>query len=242
MRHPDGVEQDGRCPRPQLVRADWCDLSGTWDFAFTDAEAPGEVTFDRRIVVPFPPESPASGIGDPGFHGPLWYRRTFGPRELAAAGLDSARTRLVLLFGAVDHAAEVWLNGTHLGRHEGGQTPFAFDITRVARLEGDNELVVRAVDDPLDVAQPRGKQDWRERPHAIWNERTSGIWQPVWLDAVPEIAVEDLVWSSDPTGSWVDLEAILSRMPGARHLALGTTGRSPTSRRRARRRCGARWS
>jgi hypothetical protein len=224
-RLPDPVEQDGRYPRPQLLRSAWCDLTGEWDFAFaTDATArdPRDVAFDRRIIVPFPPESPASGIGDTGYHPVVWYRRTFGAAELAASGSSDDNPTVLLHFGAVDWAAEVWLNGVFLGRHEGGQTPFSLDVTDAVAAGGDpdgdvagseHELIVRAVDDPHDVSLPRGKQDWRESPHSIWYHRTTGIWQPVWLESVPAVHLDDLAWQPDVPGASVELELSISSAP-----------------------------
>ncbi|HZW40736.1 MAG TPA: glycoside hydrolase family 2 TIM barrel-domain containing protein [Agromyces sp.] len=224
-RLPDPVDQGGRYPRPQLLRSAWCDLTGEWDFAFaTDATVrdPRSVAFDRRIVVPFPPESPASGIGDTGYHPVVWYRRTFGASELAESGSSADNPIVLLHFGAVDWAAEVWLNGVFLGRHEGGQTPFSFDVTDAVAWGGDpdgdvagaeHELVVRAVDDPHDVSLPRGKQDWRESPHSIWYHRTTGIWQPVWLESVPATRIDDLAWQPDVPAASVDLELSISSAP-----------------------------
>jgi beta-galactosidase/beta-glucuronidase len=217
-RLPDPVDQEGSYPRPQLLREHWCDLTGEWDFAFaTDAASrdPRAVSFDRRIIVPFPPESPASGIGDTGYHPVVWYRRTFGPSEVSASGLGDDRPTVLLHFGAVDWAAEAWLNGVFLGRHEGGQTPFSFDITDAVSADSDNELIVRAVDDPHDVSLPRGKQDWRESPHSIWYHRTTGIWQPVWLESVPLVHLSDLAWQADVPGAAVDLELALSTPPAS---------------------------
>ena len=148
------------------------------------------------ILIPFPPESSASQVHDTGFHQALWYHRVLTPADLIAAGHGDGR-RLMLRFGAVDYRAVVWLNGHRIGSHEGGHTPFSFDVTEALNATGDNDLVVRVEDDALDVAQPRGKQDWREHPHVIWYHRTSGIWQPVWLESVPAIAVEWIHWRSD---------------------------------------------
>jgi beta-galactosidase/beta-glucuronidase len=212
---PVATEQDGTYPRPQLVRARWHDLGGVWDFGFGSdpAETPASAGFDRSIVVPFPPESPASGIGDTGYHHVVWYRRSFGGAELEGAGFESDAHRLLLHFGAVDWAADVWLNGALLGRHEGGQSPFSFDVTDALAASGPNVLVVRAVDDPHDVSVPRGKQDWQESPHSIWYHRTTGIWQPVWLEAVPVCHVAELAWEADIPAASVDLEVTLSRHP-----------------------------
>jgi beta-galactosidase/beta-glucuronidase len=104
-------------PRPQLRRENWGSLDGRWDFAI-DAEArftrPGDVSFDRTILVPFAPETPKSGVNETGFYKAVWYRRTFTAPTL------SARQRLVLHFGAVDYEAMVWVNGKPSRRHHGG--------------------------------------------------------------------------------------------------------------------------
>ncbi|RWZ51441.1 glycoside hydrolase family 2 [Labedella phragmitis] len=212
---PVATQQDGTYPRPQLMRGAWHPLDGQWDFAFRDdpREAPAGVDFDDTIVVPFPPESPASGIGDTGYHLVAWYRRRVTAEDIADAGAAGTGARVMIRFGAVDWAADVWVNGTHLGSHTGGQTPFSIDATDVLDRDGDNELVVRAVDDPHDVAVLRGKQDWLEEPHAIWYHRTTGIWQPVWLEVVPETHVESLAWSSDVPNGSVTLELTLDARP-----------------------------
>ena len=181
---PRASEQDGSYPRPQLVRPEWTDLSGTWQLTFDDAgtglddgwaalaDLDDRAVFDRDVVVPYPPESAASGIGDTGPHAVCWYRRGLRLGDLpGAAAVREQGHRVVLRFGAVDHSAQVWLDGALLGTHEGGQTPFAFDVTG-ALLPGDDDrehvLVVRAHDDPRDVTQLRGKQDWQDEPHDIW--------------------------------------------------------------------------
>ncbi|MDT7581561.1 MAG: hypothetical protein QOK35_2825 [Pseudonocardiales bacterium] len=213
-------EQDGTHPRPQLVRPGWVVLDGPWRFAHDDGDRgvaerwydPGGAdAFDREIRVPFPPESSASGIGDTGFHPVVWYRRTVTGRDLAASP-----GRLSLIhFGAVDHAARVWCDGSLVGEHVGGQTPFTVDVT--ALLGGDAQqehvLVVRAEDDPHDVAQPRGKQDWRREPHDIWYHRTTGIWQTVWAETVPAQHVGDLAWITDPAAATVRAELTLASRP-----------------------------
>lgn len=180
-------------PRPQLVRGGWLSLNGAWDFAL-DPEAlwraPADVRFDRTIEVPFSPETPASGVGEAGFFRACWYRRTVPVPALE----DGAR--LLLHFGAVDHAATIWVDGRLAGEHCGGYTPFRFDVTElVAPSAAAFELVVRAEDDPQDLAKPRGKQDWLATPHAIWYPRTSGIWQTVWLERVPRRWIESLRWT-----------------------------------------------
>jgi beta-galactosidase/beta-glucuronidase len=178
-------------PRPQLRRANWLSLNGQWDFALDPRSRwtrPAEVKWDATIVVPFAPETPRSGIDYRGFFEACWYRRRVSVTPPAP------RQRLLLHFGAVDYAATVWCNGHAVARHEGGYTPFTADVTDA--LDGsDLEIVVRAEDDPLDMAKPRGKQDWELNPHAIWYPRTSGIWQTVWLEYVTATHVGHLMWT-----------------------------------------------
>jgi beta-galactosidase/beta-glucuronidase len=215
---PDATTQDGTYPRPQLMREHWHDLSGTWDFAWDDRQEyeHDDVPFTRSIVVPFPPESPASGIHETGFHACAWYRRTFGAAELEAAGgvasADGSSRRVLLHFGAVDHTAAVWVDGRLVATHEGGQTPFSADITGIVSAEDPGQLhtvVVRAVDLPSDVSVLRGKQDWREEPHTIWYHRTTGIWQPVWLETVPALSISSVTWCTDLPTSTVEAEVEL---------------------------------
>ncbi|MFO0579112.1 MAG: glycoside hydrolase family 2 TIM barrel-domain containing protein [Polyangia bacterium] len=179
-------------PQPQMTREAWRSLDGAWEFAYDDEARwrnPSEVAFDRRINVPFPPESPASGIGDPSFHAVVWYRRRVKLQP-------SERTqRLLLHFGAVDYQARVWCNGQLVTEHRGGHTPFTVDLTAALVIDAEQEIVVRACDNPHDLAKPRGKQDWHEQPHEIWYPRTTGIWQTVWLEPVPETYIERLRWT-----------------------------------------------
>ena len=196
--------QDGTYPRPQLCRPDWHSLDGTWAFTYDDDDLGWRDSwfhpsspdrFTRQIVVPFPPESDASGIGDRRPHRVMWYRREVTATELQRP----AGSRVLLHFGAVDYRADVWVDGHHTGSHVGGQAPFTLDITYA--LDGQaatHAIVVRAEDDSSDLSQPRGKQAWHARPHNVWYERTSGIWQTVWIETVPEIHISDLSWRADP--------------------------------------------
>src|SRR5215218_10089354 len=196
---------DPNHPRPQLTRPQWRDLGGPWGFAFDDSGVGvvdqwqrREDVFDRVIEVPFPFESPASGINDTSFHPVVWYRRTF---EVSVR----PGHRLLLHFGAVDYRAHVWVNGHAVAYHEGGHTPFTADITSALSDSGPQVVVVRAEDSPTDLRQPRGKQDWQLEAHAIWYDRTSGIWQPVWLEEVPECRVRSLRWRPDVDRRSLDL-------------------------------------
>jgi hypothetical protein len=201
-------------PRPQLRRAGWTTLDGAWDFAI-DREAswntPGEVPWSGSILVPFSPETARSGIGETGLFRACWYRRSFERPPLGA------RERLLLHFGAVDHAATVWVNGHRCAEHEGGYTPFFADVSDLLRPSGPQEVVVRAHDDPGDLEQPRGKQDWQPEPHSIWYPRTSGIWQSVWVERVPEARIAQLRWTPSLARWALGLEA---RVDGARRDGL----------------------
>ncbi|MCX6622064.1 MAG: glycoside hydrolase family 2, partial [Acidobacteria bacterium] len=171
-------------PRPQFQREQWLSLNGRWEFEFDDRNAgldanwgSGTRAFTRSIVVPFAFEAAKSGIGDTSFHPWVWYRRTF---QVPAAWPKPGR--VLLNFGAVDYRARVWVNGRFAGEHEGGNTPFQFDISPLLE-KGGNVLVVRAEDPPTDRSIPRGKQYWEPKSRSIFYTRTSGIWQPVWIEA-----------------------------------------------------------
>ena len=181
----------GGYPRPGLRREGWLSLDGIWEFGL-DRDAkwirPESVEWSRGIRVPFALETPASGIRDTGFYRACWYRRTLDVPTLRPG------ERLILHFGAVDYRASVWLNGSLVAEHEGGYTPLSADITDYLAPSGPQQLVVRAFDDPLDLSQPRGKQDWLLEPHAIWYPRTTGIWQTVWVERVPASYLAALRW------------------------------------------------
>lgn len=225
---PDALKHGGHHPRPQLVRDHWADLSGPWEFA-RDPEGTAvmaDVVFPLRITVPFAQESAASGIGETGFCRVVWYRRTITEDEVLAAGLDASRPRLLLRFGAVDHEATVWADGVLVGSHRGGQTPFAVELHSVAAVVGAHDadapvagdaetgartwtIVVRAERPPLDLELPRGKQDWHESPHSIWYHRRTGIWQPVWLEAVPVVSIDRVAIVAEPERAAIEVSVEL---------------------------------
>lgn len=171
-------------PRPQLRRANWTNLNGEWDYAILPDTARRPETFDGKILVPFAIESQLSGVEKfVGYGEQLWYRRSFD-RPTMKPG-----ERLLLHFGAVDWQCDVWVNGKKVGRHQGGYDPFKFDITDMLG-DGENELLI-SVWDPTDAGpQPRGKQ--LRRPHGIWYTSVTGIWQTVWMEAVPESYLSQL--------------------------------------------------
>jgi hypothetical protein len=178
-------------PRPQLQRSTWTSLNGTWEFAI-DPEGgwshPNDVDWADRIQVPFAPETPASGIGNTSFYRVAWYRKTVDVGKLKPGH------RLLLHFGAVDYAAKVWVNGCEVATHEGGYTPFTVDVSPFLN-KIPLVIALRAFDDPADLSQPRGKQDWQLEPHSIWYPRTTGIWQTVWLEAVPSTWIDRIRWT-----------------------------------------------
>lgn len=175
-------------PRPQLVRQQWTNLNGLWDYAITDLDAVKPEKFDGTILVPFPIESALSGVKKPlTAKQRLWYRRTF------AAPTFDGDTRLLLNFGAVDWEANVFVNGKLVRGHKGGYDAFTCDITDAVKSGADNELAV-SVFDATGGMQPKGKQHLPaiEKPGGIRYTPCSGIWQTVWLETVPASRIESL--------------------------------------------------
>jgi hypothetical protein len=179
-------------PRPTVRRRAWVNLNGEWEFGTGD-----QPRFDRRIVVPFCPQSPLSGIEERVPGDVVWYRRSF-----AAPRAD----RLLMHFGAVDYRATVWVNGVEVARHEGGHTPFTADVSRAAAHGRDNVLVVRAEDPLADRTIARGKQYWGERSESIFYTPTTGIWQSVWLEPLPAHHIQQLHVRPDVDRGAVDFE------------------------------------
>ncbi|NPV09713.1 MAG: beta-galactosidase [Anaerolineae bacterium] len=178
-------------PRPQMVRPDWMNLNGVWQFEMDpgrsgrDRGLPQTERLRGEILVPFCPESRLSGIAHTDFIPAVWYRREF---DLPETWEDR---RILLHFGAVDYDAWVYVNGREAGRHRGGYASFALDVTD--HLErGRNVVTVYAEDDSRSPLQPRGKQSDRYHSYRCLYTRTTGIWQTVWLEAVPEVYIASL--------------------------------------------------
>jgi Glycosyl hydrolases family 2, sugar binding domain/Glycosyl hydrolases family 2, TIM barrel domain/Glycosyl hydrolases family 2 len=190
---PDRVHPE--YPRPQLVRSEWLNLNGLWQLAFAKEgeAAPVGKELSERILVPFPVESALSGVMKHADR--LWYRRTF---QVPAKWSGQ---RVLLHFGAVDWEATVWVNGKQIGSHQGGYDAFSFDITDALRPSGEQELIVGVGDPTNNGPQPRGKQVLE--PRGIYYTPTTGIWQTVWLEPVPEASVAGLKIVPDVDGGKV---------------------------------------
>ena len=196
-------------PRPQFVRGGWLNLNGSWDFEF-DPGASGRArglvqkeAYDKKILVPFCPESPLSGVGETDFVAAVWYRRVFTLPE------EAQGKRVLLHFGAVDYASEVWVNGVSVGKHQGGYTPFEFDVTDSLKA-GENVLTVCAEDSTRSNLQPSGKQCSAYASEGCHYTRTTGIWQTVWLEWVPETYLKGVRMIPDAANGTLAIEATVA--------------------------------
>ena len=186
-------------PRPDFERDNWMCLNGEWDFSLDEKK------FDRTIIVPFAFETELSGIGDKEFHKMVWYRKTFKLPERMKA------KRVILHFGAVDYACDLWVNGTYIREHKGGQTSFSADITEAVAADDENVIELKVFDDYEDMEMPRGKQFWEQESRGIFYTRTTGIWQSVWIEAVEPLYLESCYITPEFDDKCVCFEYRLSR-------------------------------
>ncbi len=189
--HPD-------YPRPQLVRKDWLNLNGVWEYqpgTAADEAAPFGRTLNSTILVPYPVESALSGVME--HHDRLWYKRQLAI-PAAWRGQD-----VLLHFGAVDYESEIFVNGRRVGLHTGGYDPFFYNITPFLQGEEHHELVVRVFDPTESGGQPRGKQN--TKPRGITYTPTTGIWQTVWLEPVHPTHIEGITMIPDIDGGVLQL-------------------------------------
>jgi hypothetical protein len=170
-------------PRPQMVRTNWLNLNGIWQFqaGATNDPAPTNQTLSGDILVPFPMESALSGVAQ--YHAWSWYRRTF---VIPAAWSGQ---HILLHLDAVDWQSQVFINGSSLGIHRGGYDPVTYDITAYLTGSGPQELIVQVYSPEDSAGEPRGKQSLY--PGGIMYTSSSGIWQPVWLEPVPATSVSN---------------------------------------------------
>jgi beta-galactosidase/beta-glucuronidase len=189
-------------PRPQFVRERWINLNGTWSFDFDfgvsgiERGLAASRGFERRILVPFCPESDLSGIGHKDFIPAVWYHRSVEiPR-------DWSGSRILLHFGGVDYDARVFVDGRLAGRHWGGASSFSLDITRFVHAGKTHDLVVYAQDDIRSGVQPCGKQrpEYAFVHHGCSYTRTTGIWSTVWMEALDPLGLGDAQIVADLDG------------------------------------------
>ncbi|HEY3319036.1 MAG TPA: glycoside hydrolase family 2 TIM barrel-domain containing protein [Planctomycetota bacterium] len=214
-------------PRPQMVRKDWLNLNGLWEYAITDKTADAPKDYAGRILVPFPIESALSGVMKRVSEKErLWYHRNV---EIPQAW---AGKRVLLHFGAVDWETTVFVNGKELGKHRGGYDGFSFDITDAIKPGAPQEIVV-GVFDPTDAGpQPRGKQV--RRPGGIFYTPVTGIWQTVWLEPVAQVYIDKIKITPDVDGKCVRIvaavngkvEKVSAAVMGGRNLQWDGTGKS----------------
>lgn len=200
-------------PRPQCVRQEWLCLNGEWQFEIDQSDSGLERgllqrDLERRITVPFCPESPLSGIGERDFLQAVWYKRS------VEVPTTWAGMRVLLHFQAADYDTTVWIDGVEVNRHRGGFTPFSCDLGE--RAGETITIVVRSRDD-YRLPQPRGKQSQQYDDYACFYTRTTGIWQTVWLEPVPETALRRPRITPDVANSTFHIEQPLSNnTPGLR--------------------------
>jgi beta-galactosidase/beta-glucuronidase len=192
-------------PRPQMVRDNWKNLNGLWEYSITPSDAGMPSAMQGKILVPFPVESALSGVNEKvGSEKLLWYRTKF---TLPPAMKGK---RILLHFGAVDWDAEVFVNGTKAGSHRGAYDPFSFDITDLLKKSGTQQLDVRVFDPADKGPQPRGKQV--SNPSGIWYTSVTGIWQTVWIEAVPDTYIASIKMTPDIDKSILELDVDLVNM------------------------------
>ena len=193
MLYGSGIAQEGidliprpEYPRPQFVRSSWINLNGVWTYSFDFGKSGKQrgladsQGFEEKITVPFCPESPLSGVNYKDFIDAMWYHREITiPKEWT-------EERILLHFGAVDYQAEVFIDGESVGKHWGGTSSFQFDIASYVTPGNSHNLVLYVIDDLRSGEQPAGKQCKNFNSYSCYYTRTTGIWQTVWMEPVPE--------------------------------------------------------
>lgn len=200
-------------PRPSLMRGEetWVNLNGTWSFEIDRANSgkqrglQNQTQYAGEIVVPFVPESAASGVEDTDFMQRVWYCRTFDLPD----HFDTAKGRVLLHIGAMDYEGEVWINGSAAGSHRGGYAPACFDITDLL-CKGENRINITVEDLLRTPLQPSGKQCEQYHPYGCFYTRCTGIWQTVWLEYVPAVYIQKVKLLPDVKGEKLDVQVTVS--------------------------------
>ncbi|MCF7926994.1 MAG: glycoside hydrolase family 2 [Candidatus Izimaplasma sp.] len=195
-------------PRPQFERDHWINLNGQWDFIFDDNNIGLKekwyqgIDMSHDITVPFCVQSKLSGIDNSEDHPIFWYQRTFH--------LDDITGNMLLHVGAIDYLSDIYINGHHVKTNKGGNVSFTVDITNYLLENDDNLISIRVFDDMFDIEIPRGKQYWKEKSENIFYTRTSGIWQTIWLEEVPNTYLKRVKYIPDLSNNSIKISYYFS--------------------------------
>lgn len=199
-------------PRPNMVRDEWQNLNGEWDFEIDNCISDEErrlfldsEKLSSKIIVPFCPESKLSGVEHTDFIHSVWYKKRFEIPEKWSG------RNIILHFGAVDYEAKVWVNEEFAGTHKGGYTPFKFDITRHLKV-GKNTIVLCAFDDVRSANQPSGKQSHKLNSSGCYYTRTTGIWQTVYLECVDKIHIDSYKIITDIYNKSINIQLFINNV------------------------------
>ncbi len=196
-------------PRPDFIRENWMDLDGDWEFSLPEhLSSPFpygylDTPLPQKILVPFSCSSKASTQNCSGYQEKVYYARTFYISKQQLEG------EILLHFGAIDYACDIWINSIHVGSHKGGHTQFSFAISSFLH-SGENRIFVAVTDDKR-CDRPRGKQYWKEHPDRCWYTNTIGIWKSVWLEFTSKHYVEHTKLTPDIDRSCVGIELFLNK-------------------------------
>jgi len=199
-------------PRPQLVRPEWTNLNGEWDFAFDRRDVGKAEKWNvhfpqsQKIVVPFTYETKLSGIGIEKDVNVVWYHR-----KLPVSRKDLSNERLILHMEGCDYYSEIYVNGVMTGSHTGAYSRASYDITD-ALDDNENYLTVR-IEDSRDKSQPRGKQRWLDDNYGCWYVQTTGIWKTVWLEKVPSVYIQALRLTPSAKKCCIDFDMEVNQLP-----------------------------
>ncbi|GCF94640.1 beta-glucuronidase [Enterococcus florum] len=202
-------------PRPQFEREKWLDLDGIWSFDFDDQRIGIEKKwyeaheYSKEIKVPFVYQSGESGINSQETHDCVWYNKVITLADVEAP-------RILLHFGASDYYTKVWVNNQYCGDHQGGHTPFSFDISHQLAADGQVKIDVCVTDRSTDEELPRGKQNFKGKSEGIFYTGTTGIWQSVWLEFTEKEYIDSVHYKTDTITNKVTIAAKIQADDGAK--------------------------